>query len=146
MINLFPYNSHLQNGVQWVEKSVKINPISITDNIHVIKIPHLHTEQKLDKLMHTDDRSDLVSNKTKDLEQFQDRYLYGDNKNANMPSDKKAYKYRHKFGMSFHQAVHTESNEIHRGINWISCEEASGKLLRFVSILFQKSIVFNYKN
>ena len=95
--------------------------------------------------MHTDDRSDLVSNKTRDLEQFQDRYLYGDNKNANMPSDKKAYKYRHKFGISFHQTVHTESNEIHRGINWISCEEASGKLFRFVWYYFGKLLHLNSK-
>ena len=73
---------------------IEINLNSTKDNIHVIKIPHLHTEQKLDKLMHTDDRSDLVSNKTKDLEQFQDRYLYGDNKNANPLSQKTRKKSR----------------------------------------------------
>ena len=118
---------YYQNGVQWVEKSVKINPISITDNIHVIKIPHLHTEQKLDKLMHTDDRLDLVSNKAKDFEQFQERYLYVDNRNANNPSSEKAYQYRHRFGISINEVRYTSSNILQGGINWFPCEELSGK-------------------
>ena len=61
--------------------------------------------------MHTDDRIDLVSNNTKDIEQYRARYSYGDNKNANMPSDKKAYQYRHRFGMSFNEVGLVASND-----------------------------------
>ena len=114
--------------MQWAEKLVKISPIPSTTNIHVIEIPHLHREQKLDKLMHTDDSIDLVSNVTKDLKQFQDRYLYDHHKDRNFPSDKKAYKYRYRFGMSLNQGIYTSSNEIYGGISWLSCAEASGKL------------------
>ena len=106
---------------------IEIDLNSTKDNIHVIKIPHLHTEQKLDKLMHTDDRLDLVSNKAKDLEQFQERHLYVDNKNANNPSSENAYQYRHRFGISINEVRYMSSNVLQRGINWFPCEEFSGK-------------------
>ena len=78
--------------------------------------------------MHTDDRIDLVSNNTKDIEQFRARYSYGDNKNANMPSDKKAYHYRHRFGMSFNEVGLLSSNDFVHGIQWGPCEEFNGNL------------------
>ena len=118
--------------MQWAEKVIKIGPATPMNNIHVIKIPHLHTEQNLDKLMHTDDSIGIVSNVTKDLEPFQDQYLYGHHNDANFPSDKKAYKYRHRFGISFNQGLYTTSNVVHRGINWLACAEASGKLFSFI--------------
>ena len=77
--------------------------------------------------MHTDDRLDLVSNKAKDLEQFQERHLYVDNKNANKPSSEKAYQYRHRFGISIDEVRYMSSNILQGGINWLPCEEFSGK-------------------
>ena len=120
-------NGYQQNGVKWAEKVINIGPAPPMNNIHVIKIPHLHTEQKLDKLMHTDDRLDLVSNKAKDLEQFQERHLYVDNKNANNPSSEKAYQYRHRFGISINEVRYMSSNILQGSINWFPCEELSGK-------------------
>ena len=134
-------NGYQQNGVQWAQKVIKIGPTPPKNNIHVIKIPHLHTEQKLDKLMHTDDSIGIVSNVTKDLEQFQDKYLYGHHKNANLSSDKRAYKYRHRFGISFNQGLYTTSNVVHRGINWLACAEASGKHFFYFSQL-QYNLLF----